>query len=102
MSKPQDLNPYFATAMDIAELVKDKQLAYGDAFGQSGKVMEILFPNGIPVAQLDDALTIVRVVDKLFRIANQKEAFGESPYKDIAGYGLLGAVKDQQKREVKK
>jgi len=32
---------------------------------------------------------LLRVIDKLFRIASQKEAFGENPWQDIAGYGLL-------------
>ena len=31
-------------------------------------------------------LAITRVVDKLFRIANRKDAFGENPWQDIAGY----------------
>lgn len=93
MSNP-DLNPYFEAAMDVAEVVRDKQAAYGDAFGQSGKLLEVIYPNGIPVDKLDDALTIVRIVDKLFRIANQKAAFGESPYKDICGYCLLALVRD--------
>lgn len=96
MSNPEDLNPYFKAAIDIAELVRDKQAAYGDSFGRSGKILEVLYPNGIPVHQLNDALTVVRVVDKLFRVANQKEAFGESPWSDIVGYGLLALVRDQR------
>lgn len=95
MSKERDINPYFESAMDVAELVKSKQIAYGDSFGQSGKVMEILYPSGIPVNKLADALTIVRIIDKLFRIANEKDAFMESPYADIVGYGLLGMVRDR-------
>jgi len=87
--------------MDIAELVKDKQAAYGDAFGRSGKVLEILYPNGIPASQLEDALTIVRVIDKLFRIANQKDAFGENPWKDVMGYALLSVVREEQNKEIK-
>lgn len=93
------LNPYFEAAMDIAELVKDKQAAYGDAFGRSGKVLEILYPNGIPASQLEDALTIVRVIDKLFRIANQKDAFGENPWKDVMGYALLSVVREEQNKK---
>lgn len=42
----------------------------------------------------DDMLAVVHNVDKLFRIAHSKHAFGESPYRDIAGYGLLGALRD--------
>lgn len=90
-----DLNPYFEAAMDVAELVKDKQVAYGDSFGRSGEVLKILYPTGIPVEKLNDALTITRILDKLFRIANQKDAFAESPYKDIMGYSLLAIVRDK-------
>jgi hypothetical protein len=35
-------------------------------------------------------LAVTRIVDKLFRIATDKDAFGENPFKDIAGYGILG------------
>ena len=41
-------------------------------------------------------LAITRIVDKLFRIASQKEAFDESPFKDIAGYGILGVAYDEE------
>lgn len=86
-----------STAIKIARLVEEKQVAYGDSFGKSGQIMAILYPNGISVMQMDDALVIVRIIDKLFRIANQKDAFGESPYRDICGYGLLGAHRSEAK-----
>jgi hypothetical protein len=79
---------------EIGFLVDKKQEAYGDSYGRSGAVMRELYPNGINLLQMDDALAVVRVVDKLFRIATRKDAFGESPWKDIAGYGLLGCRKD--------
>ena len=83
---------YYARLGDeIGELVEKKQAAYGNSFGKSGDVMRILYPQGIAPAQMDDALAVVRVVDKLFRIATDKDALGESPWRDIAGYGLLGA-----------
>ena len=34
-------------------------------------------------------LGVIRVVDKLFRVANGKQG-SEDPWQDIAGYGLLG------------
>jgi hypothetical protein len=71
-------------------LVAEKQAAYGDSFGKSGEVMRILYPEGIAPEQMDDALCVVRMVDKLFRIATDRDALGESPYRDIAGYALLG------------
>jgi len=85
---------YEALGRELGVLVAEKQQAYGDSFGRSGPIMAILYPNGISVEQYADALTVVRIVDKLFRIATRKDAFGESPYRDIAGYGLLGAMRD--------
>lgn len=84
-----------SVAKEIADLVTEKQLAYGDSFSKSKVVMEALYPNGISVEQMGDALTVVRIVDKLFRIATRKNAFGESPYRDIVGYGLLAVVRDE-------
>lgn len=80
----------------IGALVEQKQAAYGDSFGKSGQVMRILYPNGVAAEQLDDALTVVRVLDKLFRIATDRDALGESPWNDIAGYALL-SVRRMQK-----
>lgn len=90
--------PYEEQALAIAHLVQEKQLAYGDSFGKAGKILAILYPSGIPLDQYDSALTIARVVDKLFRIATDKDAFGESPWKDIMGYALLEVVRDKEEK----
>ena len=79
---------------DLGKLVAEKQAAYGDSFGRSAAVLMELYPNGIKPEQYGDLLTIARILDKLFRIANQKEAFDESPYRDIGGYCLLGQKRD--------
>jgi hypothetical protein len=84
---------YCEKALEVARLVISKQKAYGDSFGQSGRILAILFPAGIPVAQFNDALAIVRIIDKLFRIATDKKAFAEDPWRDIEGYALLARVK---------
>ena len=73
----------------VGKLVEDKQKAYGDSFGRSGRCLMEMFPNGIKVDQYDDLLTIARILDKLFRIANDPDAFEENPYQDIVGYALL-------------
>lgn len=92
---------YRAKGIEVINTVIDKQEAYGDSFGQMGKVLRVLYPQGIKPEQYDDMLAVTRIQDKLFRIANKKEAFGESPYKDICGYGLLGLVRDcKPRREV--
>jgi hypothetical protein len=80
---------YVEVAKSVGELVEQKQAAYGDSFGKSGEVMRILYPDGIPPGKLDDALTVVRVLDKLFRIATDRDALGESPWRDVMGYALL-------------
>ena len=75
---------------EVGKLVSDKQRAYGDSFGRSGECLRQMFPEGIQPNQYDDLLTIARILDKLFRIANNPTAFDENPYQDIVGYGLLG------------
>jgi hypothetical protein len=80
---------YATLAAQVAATVERKNKAYGDSFGKSGAVLAILYPAGIPLDAYGDALTIVRVVDKLFRIATDRDALGESPWQDIAGYALL-------------
>ncbi len=78
------------TGQEVGKLVSEKQKAYGDSFGRSGDCLRQMFPDGIKPHQYDDLLTIARILDKLFRIANDPEAFSENPYQDIVGYGLLG------------
>ena len=89
-----DKNSFRSVATEIAELTAEKNAAYGDAFSKSGDFLRLLYPDGIRPEQYGDALALVRIFDKQMRIANRKDAFGENPYRDIAGYGLLGAVKD--------
>lgn len=92
---------YTQAAVRVANLVREKNLAYGDSFGKSGAVMKLLYPSGVSLDQMDDFLTMTRVLDKMFRIANQKDAFGENPWQDIMGYALLAITKDVD-RENKK
>jgi len=87
------------TAEEIGKLVSEKNTAYGSSFAESHKILEVLYPQGIAPHQFTDALAIIRVIDKLFRIATKKDAFGESPWRDIAGYGILGAVKAQHESQ---
>ena len=85
---------YEKLGKEIGELVDAKNKAYGDSFNQVGKFLEILYPDGIPVENYSDALCIVRIFDKLKRIATNKDALGEDPYRDLVGYGLLGVAKN--------
>ena len=83
----------------VGKLVQEKNEAYGDAFLRVGEVLRILYPEGISLDQYDDMLAITRVLDKLFRIATDKDAFGETPWQDICGYAILSIARDNAKRK---
>lgn len=96
-AKRAQQNTLFHTmAKEIADLVVSKQSAYGDSFVKSQHIMAILYPNGIKPEQMGDMLTLIRVIDKLFRIATKKDAYGENPWKDILGYALLAVTQDHK------
>lgn len=80
---------YAQRGEEIGKLVERKNKAYGDSFAKSGEILRILYPDGIESDQYDDVLAIVRIIDKLFRIATDRDALGERPYEDIAGYSIL-------------
>jgi len=84
---------YRETAEEIGQLVKEKNEAYGNSFAKSEEMLKILYPDGIPEDSYEDVLLLARIFDKMMRIANRKVAFDENPYKDIAGYGILGSAK---------
>lgn len=83
---------------EVGSLVDEKNAAYGSSFAECHKILSVLYPNGIKPEQYTDALAIIRVIDKLFRLATRKDAFGESPWKDIAGYAILGMSNDESKK----
>lgn len=85
---------YELIGANIGALVDRKQAAYGDSFHASVPILTALYPDGIPVSQYPNALAIVRVVDKLKRIATDNDPMGESPWADIAGYGILKAEEE--------
>ena len=89
------MGKYKELAEQIGNLVEEKNAAYGNSFEQAGEFLRLLYPNGIPPEAYGDMLCVVRIFDKLKRIATNKDAFGESPYGDIIGYGLLGLHKDK-------
>jgi len=89
------MGKFKAIAAEIGETVTAKNLAYGDSFAKTGDFLRILYPAGIEPGQYGDALCMVRIFDKQMRIATAKDALGESPYRDIAGYAVLGIAKDQ-------
>lgn len=96
--KIETTSEYAKLALRVARIVEEKQLAYGDSFGKCGGFLKLLYPDGIPVEKYTDALCVVRIFDKLMRIATDKDALGESPYADILGYALLGLRRSEETR----
>jgi len=97
-----DSNKYLPLAEEIAELVNEKDKAYGSAFELSGKIVAIMYPNGVMPEQYNNLLVIVRMIDKLIRKANSNgpDSMGEDPFLDILGYALLAVYNNQKKEEV--
>lgn len=81
----------------IGALVAEKNAAYGDSFKNSGEIMKFLFPKGIPPEKYQISLALVRILDKIFRIATNPGYNNEDPWKDIAGYCILMAGYEQQR-----
>lgn len=88
-------------AHEIGELTSKKNAAYGDSYAKSSEILRVLYPDGVRLDQYEDMLGIARLTDKMFRISNQKEAFGESPWRDICGYGLIASASYEEKKRKK-
>lgn len=97
---------YESYASEIGAMVDEKQEAYGDSFGRSYKIFEELLAGYkygdsyvIPKELLPHLLTLVRMVDKMFRVVSNPtgDRMGESPYRDMAGYALLAAAKEEDR-----
>ena len=92
--KNKNPDRFVEVANEIGALVKEKNQAYGDSFNRASQILKVLYPNGVEPSQYTDMLAMTRVLDKLFRLATRKDAFGESPWKDICGYSILGITND--------
>jgi hypothetical protein len=86
-------------AAELSALVAEKNAAYGNSFEVTAKMLRHYFPDGIRPDQYEDALGITRLSDKIMRIATDKDAFGENPWKDIAGYGLVQITLEAMRSE---
>ena len=82
-------NKFMPIAVKIAELVQEKNAAYGDAAGKSVEYLKLLYPSGVRPEQYQNMLLLVRDFDKNMRIATDEDALGESPWGDKAGYAIL-------------
>lgn len=88
--KAQDhLSPFESIGLEVGKLVTEKDAAYGNSFGTAPKILALLYPDGVRVDQYADLLTIVRMLDKLKRIATARADDPEDPWLDLCGYSLL-------------
>lgn len=76
-------------AGEVGEIVAAKNAAYGDSVRRSAIITQTLYPNGIAFDNIPAALLIVRMLDKMSRIANDPTFGGEDPPCDLGGYSLL-------------
>jgi len=83
-------NSVRSIARDVVVIVEEKNKEYGSAFQKVSEILAILFPNGIPTSKYHDVAILIRVFDKICRIAsaNDKDVKKDA-WLDITGYGLL-------------
>lgn len=93
---PPEPRTYAALAAELAAVVEHKNKAYGDSLAKVTRTLELMFPTGIPVEAYADVGGIVRTLDKLFRVATDRDALEENPWGDIAGYALLAVRRVEQ------
>ena len=86
---------------ELGCVVTEKNAAYGDSFDKSGDFLAMLYPQGITPDKVHDALTLVRMFDKMMRIATAKDAFGEDPFSDIGGYAILAVARRKREKASK-
>lgn len=97
---------FVGVANEIGALLVVKDAAYGSAFEKTKEIFKILFPTGLPVDAYDDALSIMRILDKICRLGvlctnpekNKTTERSEDAWMDIAGYSIK-ALCEQRRRQ---
>lgn len=80
-------------AASLGDLLASKQAQYGDSVGATSEILRQLYPDGIALENYDGLQLVVRILDKLKRVATHglgQDLGRENPMLDVAGYGLLG------------
>lgn len=91
--KPSD---FLSLSQEIGQLVTSKDSAYGHAFHKTAEILKVMCPEGISPDKYQDLTIVTRIIEKCCRLMTMKDAFGESPYQDISGYGVIGLRKDRE------
>lgn len=82
------MGAYEELGRQLGAMLDEKQQRYGDSFHRAKEVLQILYPNGIPVAHYHLMMFMCRSLDKWFRLATGGPD-QEDPIADLAGYALL-------------
>jgi len=90
------MNNFSKITEELASTLSKKNAAYGDSYTNVGDFLRLLYPNGVKPEKYEDLTLIVRIFDKLKRIAASNDSYSEDPYLDIAGYGILGVSLSRQ------
>lgn len=88
---------YKETALKITGLLEEKNASYGDSIGTSAQAFKLLYPEGIKPEQYGNVLILIRIWDKMKRIA---AGHSEDSWQDIAGYAIR-MCRDEEKDSYK-
>jgi len=92
------MSDYHTIAQEIADLLEVKQSQYGNSVGTAPAILALLYPDGVRVEQYADLLTVVRMLDKLKRVATAAADDPEDAWLDLCGYTLL-RLAERRRRE---
>jgi len=68
---------------DIKPIVEKLESDYGHSLGETKEILKMMYPNGVNQEQLGDVVSIVRMLDEMFKVAR-----------------IDGAVSDENRDEV--
>jgi hypothetical protein len=91
---PEAVEQWFVKAcFVIAEMLTEKRKAYGDNLSDTQRILQVLYPEGIPPSAYSEVLVMVRIFDKFKRRANfhrnpESWVDDENPWLDVSGYGV--------------
>lgn len=80
----------------LKEIIKERNKVYGNNFEQTGKVLSILYPNGITLTtekQFNRFGIIMQIAGKLARYTNNEKPHQDS-LDDLINYGTILAYLD--------
>ena len=88
--------------MDIKKQIEEaviinekKEAEYGNSYMKVANMLEILYPNGISIDNFNDFLSISKILEKIARLSSDGNVNNLDIYRDVAGYALIGIMKDK-------